>query len=182
MNHRHSAGRCSRVCFAANDILRIVTRFRADFFILCAALARTSLSVMGALLLQLLSIFLVLCSSGGAGVPANFGNAEEGLPALEDIGIAHWRWITEAGRGKGALGPAVVDACKMPVNLVRGRVAIELVAHVDQMLHRGNIHVVDGAEIQNDGFECRPVGVVFYGMTTAWSGVIPRSILITRQY
>ena len=45
-----------------------------------------------------------------------------------------WAWIPETCGGKGTFGPAIVDASEMPVYVVRGGVAVKLVADVDEML------------------------------------------------
>lgn len=43
----------------------------------------------------------------------------------------------------------------MPVDDGGRRVAVELVADVDELLHGGDVDVVDGAEVEDDGAEGR---------------------------
>jgi hypothetical protein len=62
-----------------------------------------------------------------------------------------WAWVAEAGGGEAALRPSVVDAGAVPVNASRGGVAIELVAHIDQVLYGRDVDVVYGGEVENDG-------------------------------
>jgi len=64
----------------------------------------------------------------------------------------------------------------VPVDDGGRRVAVELVAHVNQLLHRGDVDVVDGAEVQDDGLECWPVGVVFRDLAVAGARVVPRPV------
>lgn len=55
--------------------------------------------------------------------------------------------------------------------------AVELIANIDKCLHRGYIDIVDGREIENDGFENRAVVVWADGCTTARAWIIPWSVL-----
>ena len=113
---------------------------------------------------------------------ADFRDAENGFPALVGgafPGGCRGR-VAEAGGGEGAFGPAVVDAGEMPVYFVGGGVAVELVAHVDEVLHRGYIDVVYRGEVEDDGFEGGEVGFGGYGLAAAGAGVIPGTILFDR--
>lgn len=53
--------------------------------------------------------------------------------------------------------------------------AVELVAHVDEVLDGGDVDVVDGGEVEDDGFEDRTVVAAGY-VTLAWAGVVPRAV------
>lgn len=131
-----------------------------------------------ALALEFLFVDVVLGGGGGAVDAADFGDAEDGLPALEAGAVASPRGgEAEAGGGKGAFGPAVVDAGEVPVDRVRGGVAVELVADVDEVLHRGDVDVVDGGEVEDDGFEGGFVGFDGGGFAAAWAGVVPGPVL-----
>ncbi len=108
---------------------------------------------------------------------ANVRDAEDGLPALKDGGFALGSGESEAGGGEGAFGPAVVDAGEMPVDGVWGGVAVELVADVDEVLDGGDIDVVNGGEVEDDGFEGGFVGFDGDGLAAAGAGVVPGAIL-----
>lgn len=107
---------------------------------------------------HLLLVGLVLSGLGGRVGTTNLGDAEDGLPAVVKP-VSTLSWVSKASRDEGTLGPAVRDASNVPVDNVGSRVAVELVANIDQVLHRCNVHSVDGAEIENDGLESRQVGV-----------------------
>lgn len=72
--------------------------------------------------------------TGGAVLSADLRDRENGFPALEDGSLALRGWEAEACGSEAAFGPAVVDASEMPVYVVRGSVAIELIADVDEVL------------------------------------------------
>lgn len=113
---------------------------------------------LGSLLLDVLRMlaaeaFLVLAllgDLGGTGLPADFGHAEDWLPALKGAGAERGR-IAKAGGDESTLSPAVVDAGNMPVHLAGRGVAVELVADVDEMLDGRDVDVIDGGEVENDG-------------------------------
>ena len=86
-------------------------------------------------------------------------------------------WVAEAGGGKGAFRPAVVDAGEMPVYSVRGGVAVELIADVEEVLDGCDVDVVDGRKVEDDSFEGRFVRFVWRGTATAWAWIVPRAIL-----
>ncbi len=99
------------------------------------------------------------------------------------------RWVHERWRGipgsdplhRGqphelALGPAVADACHVPVDDVGRGVPVELVADIDELLHRGDVDVVDGAEVQDDGLECRTL-IRLSLLKFPWLRIIPWAIL-----
>ena len=110
--------------------------------------------LLGALAPQRLFVLAVLGRRGGAVLAANLRHAEDGLPALVGRLAALWRGgVAEPGRGEGPLGPAVVDAGEVPVHGVGGGVAVELVADVDEVLDDCGVDVVDGGQVEYDGFE-----------------------------
>ena len=115
----------------------------------------------------------------GTVLPAELGHAEDGLPSLVcggATGVLGGR-VPEPGGGEGALGPAVVDAGDVPVHLLRGGVAVQLVAHVDQVLDGSDVDVVDGREVEDDGFEGGAVRLLDQWVTTAWAWVVPGAVL-----
>jgi len=65
----------------------------------------------------------------------------------------------------------------VPFDLVRGGVAVELVADIDEVLDRGDVDVVDGGEVEDDGFEGREAGCVGRGAAAAGARVVPGSVL-----
>lgn len=105
----------------------------------------------------------------------DFSHAENWLPTVESV-FGRGRREAEAGRCESSLGPAVVDVSEVPLHGLRRSIEVELVANVDQVLHRGHIHVVDGGEIQNDGTKCGQVRTVGLGLSFARSRVVPGSI------
>ena len=144
-------------------------------------LDRRALRIMGALAPE--KIFLVVAQlrrRRRAPLPADLRHAENGLPALE-AGAAGWgRRISKPGRGQRPFRPSVVDACEVPVHPVRGGVFVELVAHVDQMLHRCDVDIVHRRKVENDGFQAWTIAMVGWKPTAPWSGIIPRTILNRR--
>ena len=126
---------------------------------------------------ELQLVIMSLRSRRGAVLAANFRHTEDGLPALIDRRIALRSGEPEAGRGEGSFGPAVVDAGDMPVYRVRGGVAVQLVADVDEVLDGCDVHVVDGGEVKDDRFEGGFVGLDGDGSAAAWARVIPGPIL-----
>ena len=130
-----------------------------------------------ALASELELVLAVLCGRRGAVLAADFRHAEDGLPAFVDRRVALRSGEPEAGRGEGSFRPAVVDAGDMPVYCVRGGVAVQLVANINQVLDRCDVHIVDGGEVQDDGLEGG--FFVFDGedFAAAWARVIPRAIL-----
>ena len=134
--------------------------------------------ILRALALELLFVLRVGGDGRGAVLAANVGDAEDGLPALKgrDVALPRGR-EAEAGGGEGPLGPAVVDAGEVPVHRVRGRVAVQLVADVDEVLDGGDVDVVDRGEVEDDGFEGGFVGFDGDGFAAARAGVVPGAIL-----
>lgn len=126
---------------------------------------------------QLLLVLVVLCGRRGTVHPADFRHAEDGLPALKGRRVALRGGEAEAGGGKGSFGPAVVDAGKMPVYGVRGGVAVKLVADVNEVLHGCDVDIVDGGEVEDDGFEGGSVGFDGDGFAAARARVVPRAVL-----
>ena len=126
-----------------------------------------------------LLVLVRLRRRGGAVLSTELGHAEDGLPSVVRggaTGVLGGR-VPEPGRGEGALGPAVVDAGDVPVHLFRGGVAVELVAHVDQVLDGSDVDIVDGGEVEDDGFEGGAVRLLDQWFTTAWAWVIPGAVL-----
>ena len=132
-----------------------------------------------ALAFELLLVDGVLGGGGGAVDAADFGDAEDGLPAFEAGGVALGGGEAEAGGGEGPFGPAVVDAGEVPVDRVRGGVAVELVADVDEVLHGCDVDVVDGGEVEDDGFEGGIVGFDGDGFAATRAGVVPGAVLLS---
>ena len=153
----------------------MAVRDRVD---LIAAAADTAASrLLRPLAYQLLLVRVVLRGRRGAVHPADFRHAEDGLPALKGRRVSLRGGESEAGGGEGSFGPAVIDAGEMPVYGVRGRVTVKLVADVDQMLHRCDVDVVDGGEVEDDGFESGSVGYDRDGFAAARARVIPWAVL-----
>lgn len=130
------------------------------------------------LLAELPFVFLVFGCGGGRRGAADVGDGEDGFPAGEDRVAVRWGWVAETGRGESALGPAVRDAGEVPVYLVGACVAVELVADVDEVLDGGDVDVVDGGEVEDDGFEGGFGGVVRGGAVAAGPGVVPGTVLV----
>jgi len=80
-----------------------------------------------------LHVFAVFGGCGGGGGAADFGDAEDGFPAVEDDGGGGvvGGGVAEAGGGESTFGPAVVDAGEVPFNFVGGGITVQLVADVD---------------------------------------------------
>ena len=126
--------------------------------------------------LQLLLILAVFGCGGGAILAADLSDAENGFPARKTQ-LALRRWVTESGGCKGAFCPAVVDAGEMPIYFVGSRVAVELVADVEEVLDGCYVDVIDGRKIEDDSFEGGFMRFVWRRAATAWSRVVPGSIL-----
>ena len=132
---------------------------------------------LGALAPQLLFVLAVLCGRRGAVLSANVRHAEHGLPALKGRLAVLGGGEAETGRGEGPFGPAVVDAGEVPVHGVWGGVAVELVADVNEVLDGCDVNVVDGGQVEDDGFEGWLVSFDGCGSTTARAGIVPGAIL-----
>lgn len=132
--------------------------------------------VPGALPLELLRILAVFGCCSGAVLTANLSDAENRFPASETL-LALRCWVAESGGCKGAFGPAVVDAGEMPIYFVGGRVAVELVADVEEVLDGCYVDVVDGRKVEDDSFKGGFMGFVGRDAATAWAWVVPGSIL-----
>lgn len=65
----------------------------------------------------------------------------------------------------------------MPVYGVRSGIAVELVADVDELLDRCDVDVVNGREVEDDGFEGRFVRFDRDGFAAARARVVPGAIL-----
>ena len=65
----------------------------------------------------------------------------------------------------------------MPIYFVGGRVAVELVADVEEVLDGCYVDVVDGRKVEDDGFKGGFMGIVDRDAATAWSWVVPGPIL-----
>ena len=65
----------------------------------------------------------------------------------------------------------------MPIYGVRGRVAVKLVTNVDEILDRGDVDIVDGGKVEDDGFEGGFVGLDGDGFAAARARIVPGAIL-----
>ena len=65
----------------------------------------------------------------GAGGTADLGNGEDWFPSV--IFFCGERWVSKTSRCERTLGPAVVDACDVPLNNFRCGIAVELIAHIN---------------------------------------------------
>ena len=65
----------------------------------------------------------------------------------------------------------------MPVYGVRGSVAVELVADVDEMLDGCDVDIIDRGEVEDDGFEGGLFGFDGDGFAAARARVVPRAVL-----
>ena len=149
---------------------------RRDVRLVAAADAELS-SVLGALAPQLLFVLMVLRDGRGAVLAANVRHTEDRLPALKGGHAILWGGEAEASRGECPFGPAVVDAGEVPVHRVWGGVAVELIADVDEVLDRCDVDVVDGREVEDDGFEGGLVRFDRDSFTAARARVVPWAIL-----
>lgn len=148
-----------------------------DDAVVCQLLAR-GFDVTRALAFEFLFVFGVLGRGGGAVEAADLGDGEDGFPAFEDGGVAFGGGVAEPGGGEGPFCPAVVDAGEVPVYLVGGGVAVELVAHVDEVLDAGYVDVVDGGEVEDYGFKGGERPFDCRSLSAAWAGVVPWSVLL----
>ena len=155
----------------------VAVRNRVSLVAVVANAAGSRFFVFGALASQFLFVLAILRGSRGAVLAADFRHAEDGLPALEAGHVVSRGGETEAGGREGSLGPAVVDAGKVPIYGVRGGVAVKLVADVDEMLDRGDVDIVDGGKVEDDGFEGRFVGSDGNGFAAARARIVPGAIL-----
>ena len=133
----------------------------------------TVLDVLGSLAFKLAAIGFRFRERSGRGLATNVRDGEDGLPAVEGSVGAFRARVAEAGRHEGALGPAVVDGCEVPLYCVRGSPAVELVADVDEMLRGGDIDIVDGGEVEDDSFEGWLVRVGCSNFAFAWARIVP---------
>lgn len=140
---------------------------------------RTTLQILRPQPPQFPLVLTKLGRGGSRGEAADLGDAEDGLPPVEEDGggSVAGGGVAEAGGGEGAFRPPVVDAGEVPLDLVRGGVTVELVADVDEVLDRGDVDVVDGGEVEDDGFEGREAGCVGRGPARAGARVVPGSVL-----
>ena len=65
----------------------------------------------------------------------------------------------------------------MPIHSVRGGVAVKLVTDVDEVLDRGDVDIVDGGKVEDDGFEGGFVGFDGNGFAAAGARIVPGAIL-----
>ena len=174
----HRSSLATTVCLAALQLLRqIAAARRACSVVAVRDRVRLAHRFRRALAPELLFVLRVLGDGRGAVLSANVGHAEDGLPALEGRRAGLRGREAEAGGGEGAFGPAVVDAGEVPVHRVRGGVAVELVADVDEVLDGCDVDVVDRGEVEDDGFEGGFVGLDGDGSAAARARVVPGPIL-----
>lgn len=64
----------------------------------------------------------------------------------------------------------------MPLDALRRRVPVELIAYVDEILYRSQIHVVNRGEVDNDGLQRWSVVVYIDLLARPWARVIPWSV------
>lgn len=116
-----------------------------DIFAFQGRLAKPRLlSVARLLAAQFLFILTALGHFGCAGAATDFSNAEDWLPPFKAGFAVRRRRVSKTSRGQSTFGPPIVDAGEMPVNTAGSRVLVELVANIDEMLHRCNIDIVHG--------------------------------------
>ena len=99
---------------------------------------------------------------------------------MEVIDGAIWSRVAEASRGECTFGPAIGDACKVPINTLGGCISIELVTNVNEMLHRCDVDVIDRREVKNDGFQDGPIGMIWCWPATSRSRIVPWAVTQTR--
>lgn len=136
----------------------------------------TGLQIPRALASQFPLILAVLGGISGAVSAPDLRDREDGFPGLVGVGVLRGR-VAEAGGGKGAFRPPVVDAGEVPVYLVGRGVAVELIADVDEVLDGGYVDVVDGAKVEDYGFQSWFVVFDRSGLAAARAGVVPWSVL-----
>ena len=85
----------------------------------------------------------MLRRGSGRGIAANFGNAEDGFPAVVDRNVVCRHMIAKTGGCEGTFGPAIVDTGEVPVYFLGRSISVQLVADVDEMLYYGDINVVN---------------------------------------
>lgn len=141
----------------------------------------TLFDISGALGAELVFLVPMVRRGGGAVAPTNFGHAENGLPSPRNF-APRARGIPKSPHGQGAFGPSVVDAGEVPVHFIRRGVFVQLIADVDQDLHRRDIDVVHRGEIQNDGLERGAVRMIVGQLATSGTRIIPRTILSIRTH
>ena len=66
----------------------------------------------------------------------------------------------------------------MPVDPRWCGVMVELVADVEKVLDAGYVDVVDGGEVEDDGFQSRAVRKVRSCAASARAGVVPGTVLM----
>jgi len=111
---------------------------------------------------------------------ANFCNRVQWLPwFLSTFWFGIVGTVSKASRGESTLSPAVVNTGKVPVNAVGSGVSVKVVAGIDESLHGGDVNVVNGGEVENDGLECG--AVVFVEVQVTGSLVVPRTVTETGE-
>jgi hypothetical protein len=67
----------------------------------------------------------------------------------------------------------------VPLDAIRVRVPVELVSQVDERLRGGDVEVVDGREVEDDGAQrgARRDGLAVDGLAAARAGVVPGAVL-----
>ncbi|TLD12353.1 uncharacterized protein PgNI_02921 [Pyricularia grisea] len=105
-----------------------------------------------------LLLLLLLRHRSRAVAAPNLRDRENGLPPVLAL-VARGR-VSETASDERALRPPVPDAGDVPVDGVRCGVAVQLVAHVDELLHAADVDVVDAAEVEDYGLERGQVRVL----------------------
>jgi len=125
---------------------------------------------------ELLLVLPLLGKCGRRFIASNFGDGEYGLPASYGTVVEDSCWISESGCNERALRPAVIDVGEVPVNGGWCSVFVKLVAHIDELLHRGDVDIVDSAKVKDDGVESWTVAMIRLGLAATWSWIVPWSV------
>lgn len=123
-----------------------------------------------------LLVLPLLCKGCCRLVAANLGDGEDGLPARHHAIVLGRGGIAEAGGNEGTLGPAVVDVREVPVDGGWRSVIVQLVAHINELLDRGDVNIVNSAEVKDDGIEGWTVAVIGLGLAATWPWIVPWSV------
>ena len=169
------------------DIISLIRLAGADFLVNLIALGALGVAGVVDLTLAGLDISSALVDTVAvveSHIPLSFGrgtlgssklsNAEDRLPPMEFLFF--WRRKSKSGGSQSPFGPSIVNASEMPLYLIGLRVAVKLVAYVDQILHGCEIDEIDGGEVENDSLEVRSLVVRINLLALSWAGVIPRTV------
>ena len=109
----------------------------------------------------------------GRRVVRDFSNREHRSGVGADIAKAHAR--------QRATGPCGAQGGEAELDAVGGGISFQLLAHVDQGLHRGHVDIGDGGAIQDDGTQVR-TGISGHGSSIVVTGrrIVPGTIAQAR--